>query len=57
MARPCNNVEDPVERIGKRLNENFHHEPKRSVHNAFMNDVKSLTDVTGEFESPFTEKS
>ena len=57
MARLCNNFKYPVERIRKRVNEDFHYEQKRSVQNAFMNDVKSLTDVIEEFGSPFTEES
>ena len=52
MAPLCNNFDDSVERIRKRVNEDFHHEQ-----NAFMNDVKSLTDVIEEFWSPFTEES
>ena len=57
MARLCNNFEDSIERIRKIVNEDFHHEQKRSVQNAFMNDVKTLTDMTEEFWSPFTEES
>ena len=57
MARLCNIFEDSIERIRKRVNEDFHHEQKRSVQNAFMNDVKTLTAVIEEFGSPFTEES
>ena len=58
MALLYNNFEDSVERIRKRVNEDFHHEQKRTVHvNAFMNDVKSRTDVIEEFGSPFSEES
>ena len=57
MARLCNNFEDSIERIRKRVNEDFHHEWKMSVQNALMNDVTTLTDVIEEFGSPFTEES